>query len=40
PTFTVVAMLNSNVIGSGSGPSKRKAEQKAAKNAIAKFFKK
>ena len=40
PTFTVVAMLNSNVIGSGSGPSKRKAEQKAAKNAIEKFFKK
>ena len=40
PTFTVVAMLNSNVIGSGTGPSKRKAEQEAAKNAIEKFFKK
>ncbi len=40
PTFTVIAKLNSNVIGKGKGPSKRKAEQEAAKNAIQKFFKK
>lgn len=40
PTFTVIAKLNSNVIGKGKGPSKRKAEQEAAKNAIEKFFKK
>ena len=40
PTFTVSAMLNSNVIGTGSGPSKRKAEQAAAKDALNKFFKK
>jgi len=40
PTFTVIAKLNSNVIGKGTGPSKRKAEQEAAKNAIKKFFKK
>ena len=40
PTFTVTALLNSNVIGVGSGHSKRKAEQQAAKDALAKFFKK
>ena len=37
PTFTVVAKLNSNVIGRGSGHSKKKAEQQAAKDAL-KFF--
>ncbi len=37
PTFTVTAMLNSNVIGRGVGHSKRKAEQEAAKDAL-KFF--
>lgn len=40
PTFTVTALLNSNVIGAGKGPSKRKAEQAAAKDALVKFFKK
>ena len=40
PTFTVSALLNSNVIGSGTGHSKRKAEQEAAKDALTKFFKK
>ncbi len=40
PTFTVVAKLNSNVIGSGKGHSKKKAEQSAAKDAMLKFFKK
>lgn len=40
PTFTVSALLNSNVIGTGSGPSKRKAEQAAARDALTKFFKK
>ncbi len=40
PTFTVVAMLNSNVIGTGKGHSKKKAEQKAAKDAIINYFKK
>ncbi|MBR2473576.1 MAG: ribonuclease III [Clostridia bacterium] len=40
PTFTVAALLNSNVIGTGTGHSKRKAEQNAAKNALTRFFKK
>ncbi len=40
PTFTVNALLNSNVIGTGVGHSKRKAEQAAAKDALTKFFKK
>lgn len=40
PTFTVVAKLNSNVIGTGTGHSKKKAEQSAAKDAMLKFFKK
>lgn len=40
PTFTVTALLNSNVIGVGKGHSKRKAEQQAAKDALSKFFKK
>ena len=40
PTFTVAALLNSNVIGSGKGHSKRKAEQAAAKDALTRFFKK
>lgn len=40
PTFTVVALLNSNVIGTGKGHSKKKAEQKAAKDAIINYFKK
>ena len=38
PTFTVVAKLNSNVIGTGTGHSKKKAEQSAAKDAMLKFF--
>ena len=38
PTFTVAALLNGNVIGSGKGRSKRKAEQNAAKAALTKFF--
>ena len=37
PTFTVSALLNSNVIGTGKGPSKRKAEQAAAKDALTKW---
>ncbi len=40
PTFTVSALLNSNVIGTGKGSSKRKAEQQAAKDALLKFFRK
>ncbi len=40
PTFTVNALLNSNVIGTGVGHSKRKAEQNAARDALEKFFKK
>lgn len=35
--FTVCAMLNNNVIGRGSGSSKRKAEQAAAKDALTLF---
>lgn len=35
--FTVEARLNSNVIGTGSGKSKRAAEQMAAKQALALF---
>lgn len=34
-TFTVNVMLNSNIIGSGEGPSKKSAEQQAAKEALA-----
>ena len=33
--FTVQVMLNSNVIGEGSGRSKKSAEQNAAKEALA-----
>lgn len=36
-TFEVEARLNSNVIGRGKGRSKRKAEQAAAKDALALF---
>lgn len=36
-TFTVEAMLNSNVIGVGSGSSKRAAEQAAAREALKLF---
>lgn len=36
-TFTVEARLNSNVIGRGTGPSKRRAEQNAACRALALF---
>ncbi len=36
-TFTVEARLNSNVIGTGKGPSKREAELAAAKDALALF---
>lgn len=39
PVFTVEARLNSNVIGSGTGSSKKKAEQAAACDAL-KTFKK
>ena len=35
--FTVAAMLNSNVIGKGSGRTKREAEQKAAHEALLLF---
>jgi ribonuclease-3 len=35
--FTVEAHLNGNVIGQGSGPSKRAAEQLAAKEALKLF---
>lgn len=34
-TFTVNVMLNSNIIGAGVGPSKKSAEQQAAKEALA-----
>lgn len=37
PTFTVEARLNSNVIGKGSGTSKKRAEQAAACEAL-RFF--
>ena len=37
--FTVVAMLNSNVIGKGVGRSKREAEQAAAREALRLFGK-
>lgn len=36
-TFTVEARLNSNVIGKGTGQSKRRAEQDAARQALALF---
>ena len=36
-TFSVVAMLNSNVIGKGEGHSKREAEQSAAREALKLF---
>jgi len=38
-TFTVFAMLNSNVIGTGEGHSKREAEQAAAREALKLFGK-
>lgn len=38
-TFTMEARLNSNVIGRGIGPSKREAEQRAAKEALTLFGK-
>ena len=38
-TFSVVAMLNSNVIGKGDGHSKREAEQAAAREALKLFGK-
>ncbi|MBQ4136292.1 MAG: ribonuclease III [Clostridia bacterium] len=37
--FTVVAMLNSNIIGKGVGHSKREAEQAAAREALRLFGK-
>lgn len=37
--FTIVAMLNSNVIGKGVGHSKREAEQAAAREALRLFGK-
>ena len=37
PTFTVEARLNSNVIGRGTGSSKRRAEQAAAREALGFF---
>lgn len=36
-SFTVEARLNTNVIGKGTGPSKRKAEQAAAREALLLF---
>lgn len=36
--FTVQVCLNSNIIGTGSGRSKREAEQLAAKNALCDWF--
>lgn len=36
-SFTVEARLNTNVIGKGTGPSKRKAEQEAAREALLLF---
>ncbi|MBQ9117294.1 MAG: ribonuclease III [Clostridia bacterium] len=39
PIFTVEARLNSNVIGKGTGTSKRRAEQAAAKEALGFFGK-
>ncbi len=36
-TFFVEVRLNGNIIGKGSGPSKRKAEQSAAKEALSLF---
>jgi ribonuclease-3 len=36
-TFFVVAQLNSNIVGRGTGKSKREAEQNAAKEALALF---
>ena len=38
-TFSVVAMLNSNIIGKGNGHSKREAEQAAAREALKLFGK-
>lgn len=38
-TFSVVAMLNSNIIGKGDGHSKREAEQVAAREALKLFGK-
>ena len=38
-TFSVAAMLNSNVIGKGEGRSKREAEQAAAREALKLFGK-
>lgn len=37
PYFEVEALINSNVVGRGSGKSKRDAEQSAAKEALALF---
>ena len=38
PTFTVNALLNSNVIGTGVGNSKKQAEQNAAREALKNYF--
>ena len=38
-TFSVAAMLNSNIIGTGEGHSKREAEQAAAREALKLFGK-
>ena len=38
-SFSVCAMLNNNIIGRGSGHSKREAEQNAAKDALTLFGK-
>ena len=38
PVFTVNALLNSNVIGTGSGSSKKQAEQNAAREALINYF--
>lgn len=39
PTFKVHALLNSCVIGKGVGGTKKQAEQNAARNALAAYFK-
>jgi ribonuclease-3 len=36
-TYTVEAKLNSNIIGRGTGRTKKEAEQQAAKEALALF---
>jgi ribonuclease-3 len=37
-TFTVEVSLNGQVVGTGNGSSKKRAEQDAAREAIARLF--